>query len=339
MCDMYAWGQCDSGDGQGGYLGGWRYGWQDFPDNSACQWAAIGMIPAQQPPWNCVVPQWVKDADNSWLNYSHYVFDGGVHGGFGYTGAGSGDATTPSGMIQLAFIGASRDDTRWSRCEKWLADSWTSWLPITSWVSHYGHYAFVKAMRLALPTPISTLSDGFDWYRGAPGKTGMAQFLSDQLVSNHYWPGTTYIHENLQTAWAVIMLRPVLFQEAPIACFTAQPNPNYPDLPIEFDPSCSGHSDPAKSRANLILYEWDWNSDGVFDEATTTPQVLTHAFACASLPCSQPVTLRVTDDVGRDRPGDRRRRVARVTAADAGHLAPPLAHARMADIARGALKS
>src|SRR6185295_16575086 len=39
MCDMYAWGQ---------YFGGWRYGWRDFPDNSACQWAAIGMIPAQQ---------------------------------------------------------------------------------------------------------------------------------------------------------------------------------------------------------------------------------------------------------------------------------------------------
>src|SRR6202007_2556700 len=71
MCDMYAWGQCDSADGKGGFLGGSRYSWGVFPENSASQWAAIGMIPAQQPPWNCLVPQWVKTYNDSWLTYSH----------------------------------------------------------------------------------------------------------------------------------------------------------------------------------------------------------------------------------------------------------------------------
>jgi len=41
---------------------------------------------------------------------------------------------------------------------------------------------------------------------------------------------------------------------------------------------------------------WDWDNDGVYDESTTTPEVVTHSFSCPSIPCTYPVTLRVTDD-------------------------------------------
>jgi hypothetical protein len=79
MIDMYAWGQYDGG------LGGWRYNWQDFPDNSACQWGAIGFLGARHG-FGLDTPAWVKDQNALWINYSGY---------YGYTGAGSGDATTP----------------------------------------------------------------------------------------------------------------------------------------------------------------------------------------------------------------------------------------------------
>jgi hypothetical protein len=90
---------------------------------------------------------------------------------------------------------------------------------------------------------------------------------------------------------SVLTLFPAV-SAAPVACFDAEPNPNYPDRPIGFDPSCST-ADPG---SNLMLFEWDWNNDGVYDEATTSPVVVTHSFSCPSPPCIYPVTLRVTDD-------------------------------------------
>src|SRR5690606_34164587 len=97
MCDAYAWGQYDA-DGAPG--GGWRYSWNEWPDNSACQWAAIGMIPAERE-WGAVVPAWVKSRNDIWLTYSYSA----ASKWFGYTSTGAGNnssqACRPSGMVQL----------------------------------------------------------------------------------------------------------------------------------------------------------------------------------------------------------------------------------------------
>ncbi len=299
MADMYAWGQYDGAYSTYGILGGWRYGWGDAPDNSACQWGAIGMIPAQAPPWNITVPAWVKTYNNNWLNYSHYQWnwDGtkNIWGGFGYTGPSWGDALTPSGMVQLAFAGNNTDDPRWVRSERWFADNWKDvgrdWLDQNN---VYAYYAFAKAMRLALPTPVATFSqNNFDWYRGDGITMGLAEKIANKLVADSSWD---YYGPNLGTAWSVIILKPVLFAEAPVACFDADPNPSYPDQNISFDPSCSGHSEAGKDIGNLNKFEWDWNNDGVYDQSTTSPATSLHAFSCASIPCTYPVQLRVTDD-------------------------------------------
>uniref|UniRef100_A0A831ZIY3 PKD domain-containing protein n=1 Tax=Desulfacinum infernum TaxID=35837 RepID=A0A831ZIY3_9BACT len=292
MVDMYAWGQYD--DATVG--GGWRYSWNSLPDNSACQWAAIGMIPAQDPPWNCIVPQWVKDRNNVWLTYSYNP----TYKWFGYTGTGAGNnssqATRPSGMVQMVMSVLNyKWDTRWINTEGWFAtaSNWT-WFMLNR--TYYGWYAFVKAMRLS---NTETLSNGFNWYRGT---NGIAEKLLAEQEADGSWPAggqTTHPHDygdTFVTAWAIGMLKPALFAAAPIACFTAKPNPSYADSPITFDPSCSGHSETGKDIANLTLFEWDWDHDGVYDQSTTSPQTVTHAFSCASLPCTYPVTLRVTDD-------------------------------------------
>jgi hypothetical protein len=308
MCDMYAYGQHDTvqsftdyttGTASSGIIGGWRYSWHQHPDNSACQWAAIGMIPAQQAPWNCVVPDWVKTYNNNWLNYSHiqWNWDGSenIWGGFGYTSASWGDALTPSGMVQLPFVEKDTSDPRWVKSERWFADNWKDvgrdWLDRDN---VYGYYAFAKAMRLAQPTPVETFaSNGFNWYRGSATTMGLAEKIADRLISNHNW---NYYGTSLGTAWCVITLKPEIFKAAPIACFTADPNPAYPDMDITFDPGCSDHSETGKDISNLTLFEWDWNNDGTYDQSTTTPDPVTHAFACDSLPCDYLVTLRVTDD-------------------------------------------
>jgi len=296
MVDMYAYGQYDGGSP---ILGGWRYSWGDWPDNSACQWGAIGMIPAQKAPWSCTVPAWVKTYNANWLNYSHQSwFIGSLNvGGFGYTGSGNGYGTSPSGLVQMSFdgqigyddpatVGDDRD-IKWVRTENYFAYYWSSFLSSNN---TYGWYAFAKAMRLAVPKPVERLVyNNLDWYPS----------LADRIVNYQntagFWAGN-YTNYPLTTAWMIITLRPALFQAAPIACFSADPNPTYPDAVITFDPSCSDHSETGKDISNLVSFAWDWNQDGIYDDTTAAPDQVTHSFTCASLPCTYPVTLQVTDD-------------------------------------------
>lgn len=311
MADMYAWGQSDD-TCSGGRCGSWWYGWNSSSgDNSASQWAAIGMIPAQQVPWNVIVPNWVKTYNTNWLAASY------LNGTFGYNSAGQCNDqclnTTPSGMVQMAFAGqvgydnpstpADERDPKWIGAEKYMADNWNTLMNTgsTSWGGNrtYGWYAMAKAMRLAVHQPVFQIkkTDGtvFDWYYGNVDNKGMAQRIVEIQYSDGHWTGSL-TNEPLTTAWMIITLRPTLFAAAPIACFNAAPNPSYPDQDIAFDPSCSGHSETGKSIANLTLFEWDWNNDGTYDESTTTPVTVTHSFSCASLPCTYPVKLKVTDD-------------------------------------------
>jgi len=306
-----------------GIIGGWHYTWQygDQGDNSASQWAAIGQIAAQQPPFNAVVPQWVKDYDNNYLNYSYTTDNGGLWGHFGYNSPGQftesdgyyGEATTPSGMVQLVLDGYTTSDPRWQAAEAWLAQNWdaTTYPSSENWLYNvtnqtiYGAYAVTKAMRLAQPSAVVTFAtNNFDWYHGnVADPNGLAKIVSDNLVAhgawwvyngegsgNDYWAGQT-----LATAWAVIILKPNLFSAGPTACFSANPNPGFAaPSTISFDPTCSTDPQPG-GIANLVTFDWNWG-DGTPDTITSTPEVVTHAFTCASLPCSYVVTLTVYDN-------------------------------------------
>ena len=307
MVDAYVWGQ--------GSTGSWRYSWNSTLDNSAAQWAAIGIIPAEDE-WGCYVPQWVKTRNNISLNNSYAAFDAdgsvhpdGIYGRFGYTSstpytyggtvAYGGHATTPSGMIMMMMDGYTTADERWQKCERWLAENWETWLnySYSGNPALYGYFAFAKSMRLAKPFAVETLpSSGLDWYRGSsPG-------LADKLISLQQADGQwddRWVDNGLPTSWGVIILKPALFSAAPIARFTAAPNPTYANSPVSFDPALSDHSETGKDIRNLTLFEWDFDQDGQYDDSSTVPEVVTHAFACATMPddpCIYPVTLRVTDD-------------------------------------------
>jgi hypothetical protein len=302
-------------------IGGWHYYWQypDEGDNSASQWAAIGQIAAQQAPFNAIVPPWVKTNDNNYLNYTYTTDNGGLWGHFGYNSAGQfiepdyhGDAETPSGMVQLIFDGFTTSDPRWVGTEAWLAQNWDAassggggsasenWLANVESYTIYPAYAVTKAMRLAQPSPVVTfLTNGFNWYLGnVSDPNGLAKAVSDNLVANGYWDvngGNDYWGgENLGTAWAVIILRPNLFSAGPTACFSANPNPGFADVPITFNPSCSTDPKPG-GIANIVLFDWNWG-DGTPDTITNLPAVVQHPFACTTLPCSYTVTLTVYDN-------------------------------------------
>jgi len=77
--------------------------------------------------------------------------------------------------------------------------------------------------------------------------------------------------------------------EPPRAGFTWTPSNSSKNETITFDTSASDDPD-----GSLILYEWDWNNDGVYEESDTA-STTTHSWAQAG---NYPVTLRVTDDDG-----------------------------------------
>jgi PKD repeat protein len=49
------------------------------------------------------------------------------------------------------------------------------------------------------------------------------------------------------------------------------------------------------SDGTITLYEWDWESDNVYDCNTTSPEVMSHSYEEPGL---YNVTLRVTDNDG-----------------------------------------
>lgn len=277
MVDQYTWGQVDTGY----YEGGWRYSWNDQADNSACQWAAIGIHGART--FGLDVPDWVKQENDIWLRTSY----NGT--GFGYTGPGNAEATTPSGMVQLSIAGAERDDPRWQTAEAWLANNF-DWFKNTGNV--YAWYAFVKAMRLALPTPVANLAPtGLDWYHD---ERGLIRRILSRQNADGGWPD--YYGRQFATAWQVVILTPTLFTRPPVAQAGSDVVWAF-DRPLPFDASQSYRTDPVRV---LAQYEWDFDGDGVYDYVGLDPRVeYTFAFDDAiEYPAVYHSRLRVTDDVG-----------------------------------------
>jgi len=308
MSDAYAWGQVDTST----YRGGWRYSWNSGADNSACQWAAIGMQAAKDN-FGINLPGWVHTENEIWLNRSY----NGV--GFGYTSPGDGPATTPSGLVQLAFDSIPTSDSRWRNVEDNIANNW---LPQSN--NYYGLFALVKALRLAQPFPVEVLSaTGLDWYND--NATGVQRVIVDAQygVGNSKWGGwRTGGHggENLQTAWAIIMLTPTLFVQPPVAAAGDDIVWAY-DQPLDFSHAGSFHADPERA---IVKYEWDFDGDGSWDfETANRAQVATFTY-----PDPDPGTegdppqvflarLRVTDD---STPPKTDIDVRQVTAAEPPHV-------------------
>ena len=294
MVDMYAWGQYDIGVARGG----WRYAWNQHPDNSACQWAAIGILAARDL-FGATVPAFVISENlNNWLNYSQNPPAPAAATGYGYTGRGEGRALSPSGLVQLVMDGVPKTDAaKWVGVEDRMASLWNSWYRGTT--DYYALFALAKAMRLALPSPVVIMGTGpnaIDWFKAdcanpgtcIAGETwGVARTLIQQQNSNGSFSG--WVRNSYASSWAVIILTGTLRLE-PVAVAQANPNPGADGVPVTFDGSGSFHQDPARS---IISYEWDFDNDNITD---ATGVAASHTFNCPSLPCNFPVTLTVTGD-------------------------------------------
>lgn len=297
MVDDHAWAQYDDAA-----YGGWRYSAQDFPDNSACQWAAIGLIAAERS-WGCTVPAWVKSSNLNWLAYTQ---DGS--GRFGYTSPGyfpwGPYASTPSGMVQMVLNDVGRGMPgvpSWEKSETFLRDNFGNGGGPANGIKtyYYGLFSFVKSMLLHEPAIVLLQSQtpgvlAIDWYaaevsKGAP-TDGVARTLVNDQDAAGYWLGHNFTPEQypFETAWAIMMLHKTLFESGvPVAVAKAVPNPAVGSQPISLDGSDSYHQDASK---HIVSWQWDTNSDGVFDASGPSA---TTSFAAVG---DYLVKLRVGDD-------------------------------------------
>ncbi|MDY6837598.1 MAG: PKD domain-containing protein [Thermodesulfobacteriota bacterium] len=288
MVDMYAWGQLDSG----ARTGGWRYSWNDYADNSASQWAALGMEAAEEA-FNLVVPGWVKEKNLEWLAFSD---DGPRWGYHNYEPPISGGyvACTPSGLAQLAFDDIPATDWRWINSESYMASVWDSWYKNTR--NYYALYALAKAFRIAQPYEVSIIGEhtpwSIDWY-GDPERGAARTVLDDQKEDGSFGgegQGTLWVREGpLRTAWGVLILTQTLFVKPPVALVNIEPNPGATGMPVTLDGSDSYHNDHFRS---IVRYEWDVDEDGIYDYSDDAPTAM-HTYDEAGI---YTVTLRVTDD-------------------------------------------
>jgi RHS repeat-associated protein len=268
MVDVICWGQYD-GEALGG---GWRYSWNDAPDNSASQWPAIGLLAAERF-WGIPVPTWVKERSLVWLNSSRGAT------GFGYTGSGNGFATTPSAMVQMAMIGLSTSGSLWQQGETFLAANWSDIMAATNL---YSYYAIAKAMRTANPPVRKLAASGKDWFMDPTD--GLARVTVDRQRTDGSWFGRSGLtggytdDEDMATAWSLLILSSSLFQKGPVALVQVRPTPAPVGYPVVFDGRGSYHQHPS---FRVIEWRWDFDSsDGVdFDHPDAVGPVVTNFFS------------------------------------------------------------
>ena len=109
--------------------------------------------------------------------------------------------------------------------------------------------------------------------------------------SDKYWnPNVDVVPDGKINIFDVVKIIAKFGAHMPVASFTESVHTAPVGIPIEFDPS-----DSYDYNGTIILYEWDFDGDGVYDESTTSPDVVSFVYL---IPGEYNVTLRVTDDDG-----------------------------------------
>jgi phage-related protein len=299
MVDYLAFGQTDSGVGRGG----WRY-YANYgdTDNSCSQWPAIGLQAAELNfgSYGVVIPAFVKSELEIWLNASQNA-DGGFLYAFSgdWTQKTSNVARTGAGCAMMAFAGITPTDARFDAALSYLDAHWNATTgPMGDWDSHFGNYyamyGVMKGMRL--PEPDIVLIGSHDWY------TEYRDYIVNHQNSDGGWTAIISAHNPyLGSAWALLTLIKTVEKPGPIAIAGMDMLHCPPLVAVKFDASHSYHRNPTKQ---IVLYQWDFESDGTWDYASPLP------FAEHSYPAvfigddidwgatskNYTVTLRVTDN-------------------------------------------
>ncbi|MDI6751341.1 MAG: CARDB domain-containing protein [bacterium] len=266
MVDCLAWGQTDPYAEV--YEGGWRYSLNyGQSDNSVSQWPVIGMESAERnlKEAGLKVPDFVRPELLKWLSYSQ-----NANGGFGYSSPDDwvNTAKTGAGCAMLSWAGVETSDNRFQRALSFLNNDWynTNW-SCTNFGDYYTMYGIMKGMRI--PDPDVEVIRSHNWY------SEYARYIIDEqnkygdgYVVDTSWLGEREVKPILATAWAIAILVPTPVTPPPVADAGADIDNHPPLITVRFNGNNSYHRDPTKK---IVIYEWDFESDGVYDISSSEP--------------------------------------------------------------------
>ena len=107
---------------------------------------------------------------------------------------------------------------------------------------------------------------------------------------NSWNPNADVVSNGRVDVYDVVRIAGAFGMCVPVASFSESAHTVPAGTPIEFNASMSFDSD-----GTITLYEWDWESDDVYDCNTTSSEVVSHSYEEPGL---YNVTLRVTDNDG-----------------------------------------
>lgn len=109
--------------------------------------------------------------------------------------------------------------------------------------------------------------------------------------SSGIWTCVMSANDSLPARNTPVALAAGLTMNAGPVAEASGPYSGYVNSPITFNAGTSSDTD-----GTIVLYEWDWNNDGVFDQSSPSPTI-SHTWTSAY---SGTVALRVTDERGAD---------------------------------------
>jgi len=279
----------------GGGRGGWRYDTNyRESDMSVTQFPLIGLEAAEYNLHDFVtIPPYVKEElKNNFL----YFVQSKESGGFGYSWPNSlvNVAKTGAGLVGLALTGIPYNDPRTVQALSYIDREWLTamtWPNIAGMRYNigdlYAMYAVMKGMKSYEMKDYNTIMIGnHDWYNE------YATWEIENQYSNGMWQSPVNSYGSVvDTAFGVLILLPQIFSIGPTAVAQASPTSVEVGQPVTFDHSNSYHRDTTRT---IVLYEWDFNGDGIF-EWWTSNKTETHQYRYNS-PGSYTAILRVTDN-------------------------------------------
>jgi PKD repeat protein len=279
MADFCAYAQ--NGPETGFYEGGWRYSRNyGTSDNSVTQWPIIGMEPAEaKSEWGIKVADFVKPRLEGWLNRTQCEATDWRFGGFGYTSAYEWvniAKTAGTGIPGLLFCGVPETDSRIVNAINFIDTNWAS----DNFGNGYAMYAVMKAFEEFLHKESTGSHIWWDEY---------VDYLIPLQYADGHWETMAWSYSpHLTTAWMVMILTKVVYDIPP----TAVAKVNGFDE-VEVDKDQIVNFDGSQSREGtykIVKYEWDWESDGIYDAEGMT---VTHSYTEYG---TYTVTLKVTDN-------------------------------------------
>ena len=260
-------------------VGGWRYSPNYYDsDNSVTQWPIMGLDTAEAK-WCIDIADFVRERLEGWLTYSQCKSPDSNFGGYGYTdpcGWVNVAKTAGTGIPGLLFCGAPVDDERIQNAVQYVDNNWA----YDNFGNGYAMYAVKKAFDEFLPMESTGTHTWWDEY--------VDYIVPLQYLDGH-WDAMGWTSGPIgTTAWMILILTPGVYDVPPTAVAKVDGFDS-----IEIDKNQSVTFDGSQSRNGsyeIVKYEWDFESDGVYDAVGVTA---THSYSEYG---TYTITLRITDN-------------------------------------------